>query len=251
MSSTVFYKKKKPNKYFAKDCLVNPSHNTASFENMRPVEDYDKVTKPYYESNDDWCVDCEDVYQHTCMKGYQNLYNIKYPNQSVEYKKHFLEDYTDMLNDIDNIITTSIKSKNPLNNEYIKEAIIKGNAADKFLDSCIALRLNYHKNCVRRTEDLQKELKDIKNEDLQGDKGHKEYIDKMRTFKALGKKVKTDALKVRYLTTRSPIPSKKLYRSRARGNKSLKSRKTRDLIIKKKSLKRMSVARIKRSKKRV
>ncbi len=73
----------------------------------------------------------------------------------------------------------------------------------------------------------------------------------MRTFKALGKNVKTDALKVRYLTTRSPIPSKKLYRSRARGNKSLKSRKTRDLIIKKKSLKRMSVARIKRSKKRV
>jgi hypothetical protein len=247
MSTTIFDSKKK-NKYFAKDCLIDPLRNTAFFGNMDPVKDYDELTKPYYESNDEWCVDCEDVYQHTCMKGYQNLYNVKYPNQPVEFKKQFLDDYTKMLNVIDSVITSSITSKKPLNKDYIKDAITKGNAADNFLDSCIDLRVNHHKNCIRRKEDLQKELNDIPVENLQGDEGHKKYIEKMRNFKTLGNKVTSDAFTL--LTPIEIVPSKKVYRSRARGNKSLKSDRTRKLINKKKSLKRMSVARIKRSKKR-
>ncbi len=242
--STIVFDNKKKNKYFANDCLIQPPHDTTSLGDMNMVKDYDEITNPYYESKDEWCVDCEDVYQHTCMKGYQNLYNIKYPNQPVEFKKQFLSDYTKMLNTIDNIITNSIKTNKHISKSYIKDAIIKGNAADSFLDSCIALRVNHHKNCVRRKEDLNKELKDINKLYLEGDKGHKKFITVLNDFKALGKTVKTNAFKYPLQTPRSPIPSKKLYRSRARGNKSLKSRKTRDLINKKKSMKRAPSSRI-------
>jgi len=175
------------------------------------------------------------------MKGYQNLYDIEYPNQPVEYKKQFLDDYKKMLNDIDNMI----KTKKNLSKEYIKDAIMKGHASENFLDTCIALRINQHKNCIRKKGDLQKELNNIPSINLEGDIGHKEHVDFLKDLKNKGTTVKKNALKYPLTTLRSPVKINRKYRSRAKGNKSLKSRKTRDLIIKKKTLKRTPTSIIK------
>jgi hypothetical protein len=67
---------------------------------MERVKDYSKDNL-YYISKDKWCVYCEDAYQFTCSKYYQNLYEILYPNEKVEFKKDFYKDYKKMLNKID------------------------------------------------------------------------------------------------------------------------------------------------------
>ena len=73
-----------------------------------------------------------------------------------------------------------------------------------------------YQKVLRRREDIPKEIKDIPNDYLKGDDGHKKYIGKLRDFKTLGNKVKSNALNYPLPLPRSPVSTKKLYRSRAR-----------------------------------
>ncbi len=219
-------------RYFANDCLISPPHNTIRKELMKQVKDY-SVDNPYYISEDKWCVDCEDAYQFTCAKDYQNLYEILYPNDEVEFKKDFYKDYNKMLNKIDKNI---MKNPNITKKELI-DAMIKGSAVENFLDTCINMRLNQHLNCVRREEHLNTPITSIPQENLKGDEGHQAFINTLKKLKLLGSKVNSDAKNHSKSKGISAKANKKYKNSRANSKRTLRSLRTRNLINKKKGIK--------------
>jgi hypothetical protein len=156
---------------------------------MRPVNKHSNKN-PYHESIDPWCVGCEEAYQITCMKDYQNLYKYVYPNDDyIDYKEDFYDDYNNMLNAID----INIRKNPNITIDEVKDAMEKGQAIENFLDTCIQMRLNQHKYCVRRDDQIEEQIHLIKQNFLEGDKGHKGFIDKIRKLKQKGSVINSKA----------------------------------------------------------
>ena len=198
---------------------------------MERVKDYSK-DNPYYISKDKWCVDCEDAYQFTCSKDYQNLYEILYPNEKVEFKKDFYKDYKKMLNKIDKKIT-----KNPnISKEELIDAMIKSSAVENFLNTCINMRLNQHLNCVRREDHINIPITNIPEENLKGDNGHQAFINMLKNLKQLGSKVNNEAINQPINKGIIVKANKKHKNSRANSARTLRSLRTRKLIDKKKGI---------------
>ena len=169
------------------------------------------------------------------MKDYQNVF-YPYEEPTTTFKKNFYKEYKEYLNDIDKLIIT-----NPnITKGKIQEAMLKGYSVENFLDSCIDLRLNHHKYCIRIKEDLYKDIKDIDYQYLQGDPGHKNHLVELKELKKLGNNVNTKAKnyanKKKYSILRR---SKRHKNSRATRNRSYKSSRTTKLLEeKKKALKK-------------
>jgi hypothetical protein len=222
-------------KYYANDCLIPPPHETISKGIMRPVNNHSN-NNPYHESKDDWCVDCEDAYQFTCMKDYQNLYKHVYPNDPLDYKETFYEDYNNMLDDIDEKINT-----NPnITKDELIDAMVKGYAIENFLDTCIQMRLNQHKYCVRKDDQIKEPLHLISQDYLEGDIGHKKHIKQLKDLKIKGSNIIAKAKNNRKVKTLKVTVNKKHKNSRANSKRTLNSRTTRSLIRRKKNKKKSS-----------
>jgi hypothetical protein len=219
--------------YYANECLLPPPHDTIKKGIMKKVENYSS-DNPYHESKDDWCVDCEDAYQFTCMKDYQNLYEHLYPDEELDYKENFYYDYDKMLDSIDD----EIKNNPDMTKEEIIKSMTKGYAVENFLDTCIQMRLNQHKHCVRRDDDLYKQIGSILPKYLEGDKGHKKHIKVLTDLKKKGTDIINNALTHPKGTGLTVKVSKKHKNSRANNKKDSKSRRTRSLIRRKKSNKK-------------
>ena len=202
-------------KWFADDCLLPPPHDTITKGYIDPVDSKRTSKDDYYVSKDPWCIDCKQAYQFTCMKDYQNIY-YPYEEQAV-FKKNFYKDYNNFLKDIDSLIRT-----NPnISKEKIQDAMFKGYSVGNFLDSCIALRLNHHRNCVRRKEDL---YKPINKKYLEGDSTHKSHLNELNILKKLGNQVYTKAETYAKQNKFSVVNrrSKRKKNSRAKRNRSYK-----------------------------
>ncbi len=199
--------------------------------NSEKVSKYSHTNK-FHESKDQWCTECEEVYQHACAVDYINVYHPH--GESIdEMKKEFYSNYHSMLKNID---------QNILNNpnitpQEIKDAIEIGYSASNFLDTCIALRLNHHRNCIRAETDLYKNINNINPLNLQGDKGHKDFIDELRRLKTLGTKIYNNASKHPNKTTKVVKRSKRNNKSRPKTKKTLRSRRIRSLVRKKRESK--------------
>jgi hypothetical protein len=165
------------------------------------------------------------------MKDYQNLYDYVYPDKELDYKESFYDDYNDMLDYIDNEITNN---PNITKREIVK-AMTKGYAVENFLDTCIQMRLNQHKHCVRREDKLYDPIGTIHADYLKGDNGHSGHIDVLTKLKAKGTRIINNASKHTLGSGLKVKVSKKHKNSRANNKRSSKSRITRSLIRRKKS----------------
>jgi len=216
--------------YFGNDCLLPPPHYTLKKEDMRQVKTYSKIN-PYYESKDIWCASCEKSYQHTCAKDYQNVYRELYPDGEIEYKETFYKDYDSMLDSID----YNIKNNPNMTKSEIYKAISTGYSVENFLDSCIAMRLNHHRYCIRR-ENHFTGASNLNQKDLEGDIYHKKHIKQLKDIKIKGGKIKNEAM-VKGKITKFKM-SKRNKNSISKNEKCYRSRKTKGLIKQKKNKKK-------------